>query len=121
MSVAAPPAPSGVPPQDLEDEVIDLLAFAQSSHLNLMATVSRGYGGRHHLLLWSYDKARLLAACAMPPPATPGVCVSVGAHVSVAWCPRSRLCTTALCDLLSISLSPCDGVAVAMQAAQRHP
>jgi hypothetical protein len=48
--------------------VIEILSYALSEHLNLVATVSRGAGGRIHLMIWSYDKARFLCACAMPDP-----------------------------------------------------
>ena len=52
--------------KSLDDDVIEIMSFALTEHMNLVATVSRGYDHRVHLLLWSYDKARLLAACAMP-------------------------------------------------------
>jgi hypothetical protein len=52
----------------VDEEVIEILSFALSEHLNLVATVSRGANGRTHLMLWSYDKARFLCACAMPDP-----------------------------------------------------
>lgn len=51
---------------NIDEEVIEILSFTLSEHLNLIASVSRGAGGRVSLMLWSYDKARFLCACAMP-------------------------------------------------------
>ena len=52
---------------NIDEDYLDIVSLTFSEHLNLVATVSQGRNkGSHHLLLWSYDKARLLGACATP-------------------------------------------------------
>jgi hypothetical protein len=34
-----------------------LLSYAVSTYMDLVATVSRGAGGKTHLILWTYEKA----------------------------------------------------------------
>lgn len=44
-----------VPPQ--------LLSYAVSTYMDLVATTSRGAGGKTHLVLWTYEKAVRVLAC----------------------------------------------------------
>lgn len=46
-----PSPPPRLPPSS------QLLSFAVSTYMNLVATTSRGAGGKTHLVLWTYEKA----------------------------------------------------------------
>ena len=40
-----------------------LLSYAVSTYMDLVATTSRGAGGKTHLVLWTYEKAVRVHAC----------------------------------------------------------